>query len=68
MEDESPLALAVSFQILPDNCPASAGELEPIESFLPEPLKELLVQADMEGEQTMVDGMLAGGRVVYKLQ
>ena len=50
MEDQSPLALAVSFQNLPDNCPASAAELEPIESFVPELLKELLVQADMEGE------------------
>lgn len=50
VEDESPLALAVSFQNLPDNCPASAAELEPIESFVPEPLKEMLGQADMEGE------------------
>ena len=50
MEDESPPALVASFQNLPDNCPASAAELEPIESFVPELLKELLVQADMEGE------------------
>jgi hypothetical protein len=42
VEDKSPLTLAVSFDNLPDNCPASAAEWGLIASLLPELLKEML--------------------------
>lgn len=50
MEDEFPLTLAVSFEDLPDNQPASAAELELIASLLPELLKEMLSDGETEGE------------------
>ena len=50
VEDESPLALAVSFDNLPDTCPASGAELELIALFLPELLQEMLSQPETEGE------------------
>jgi hypothetical protein len=50
VKDESLLSLAVSFEGLPDDDPASGAELELIASFLPELLREMLAQSEVEGE------------------
>lgn len=50
MEDDTALAPAVSSENLPDNSPASGAVLELIASFLPELLKEMLLDEETEGE------------------
>lgn len=48
MEDQCPLALAVSFDHRMDNRPVSDDELELIAAFLPELLKEMLLDEETE--------------------